>query len=73
MDTFVIVLSGLVGLADKTPAADDVKAGWSAFWIFVGLALAVAFLGWSLTRHLKKTERNAEKGVFGEDESHKHA
>jgi len=28
------------------------------------MAIAVALLGWSLTRHLKKAERNAEQGVF---------
>jgi hypothetical protein len=54
----------LVTLVDKTPAANDVKAGWGAFAIFLLLALAVAILGWSLTRHLRKAERNAEAGMF---------
>lgn len=69
----MIALSGLVAFVDKTPAPADVKAGWGAFGIFLALALAVAFLGWSLVKQLKKTERNAEAGVFGEDENHKHA
>ncbi|HEX4191350.1 MAG TPA: hypothetical protein VHZ06_10190 [Marmoricola sp.] len=67
MNTLVIVLHGLVVLADKTPADKDVKAGWGAFWIFVGLCVAVGLLGWSLTRHLKKTQFNAEAGAFGDE------
>lgn len=68
MNTLVVALYGLAAFVDKTPAAKDVKAGWGAFGIFIGLALAVAFLGWSLVRHLKKAERNAEAGLFGEDD-----
>jgi hypothetical protein len=69
MNTLVIVLSGLASFVDKVPADNDVKAGWGAFAIFVALAVAVAFLGWSLTRHLKKARTNAEAGVFGEDDA----
>jgi hypothetical protein len=54
----------LAALVDKAPEAEDVVAGWGAFGIFIGLCLAVAFLGWSLNKQLKKTQRNAEKGVF---------
>jgi hypothetical protein len=54
----------LVTLADKVPTDKDVKAGWGAFGIFIALGLAVAFLGWSLTRHLRKAERNAQAGMF---------
>ena len=66
MNTLLITLAGLVPLADPTPAADDVKAGWGAFAIFIALAIAVAFLGWSLTKHLKKAKSNAEAGAFGD-------
>jgi hypothetical protein len=58
-----IALAG-IALVDKTPNANDVKAGWGAFAVFIGMALAVAVLGVSLTRHLRKTDRNAESGVF---------
>lgn len=61
MSTLVVFLTVLV---DKTPPADKVVAGWGAFGIFILLALAVAGLGWSLSRQLKKTARNADKGVF---------
>lgn len=49
---------------DKVPASDDVKAGWGAFALFIALAVAVAFLGWSMARHLRKARNNAERGVF---------
>jgi hypothetical protein len=54
----------LVVWADKVPAPNDVKAGWVAFGVFIALAIAVALLGFSLTRHLRKARDNAEKGVF---------
>ena len=54
----------LVPLADKVPDPSDVKAGWVAFGVFVGLCLAVAFLGFSLTKHLRRADDNAELGVF---------
>lgn len=62
------VLAALVSLADEAPAAEDVKAGWGAFAIFLLLGVAVALLGWSLTRHLRKAQANAEAGVFGDDD-----
>ena len=55
----------LVSGADKVPAPEDVKAGWVAFAVFIGLAVAVVLLGISLTRHLRKARDNAEHGVFG--------
>jgi hypothetical protein len=69
MHAFLITLHSVVLAADPTPADKDVKAGWPAFFIFLGLALAVAFLGWSLVRQLKKAKANADAGAFGEDDS----
>ncbi len=54
----------LVAGADKVPAPNDVKAGWVAFAVFIALVLAVALLGFSLTRHLRRASDNAERGVF---------
>jgi len=68
MYAFLISLHSLVVAADPAPAAKDVKAGWGAFWIFIGLAVAVALLGWSLVKQLKKTQANADAGVFDADE-----
>jgi hypothetical protein len=69
MYAFLISLHSLVVAADPAPAAKDVKAGWGAFGIFIGLALAVAFLGWSLVKQLKKTQANADAGVFDDDDT----
>ena len=54
----------LVPLVDKVPDPSDVKAGWVAFGVFIALCLAVAFLGFSLTKHLRRADDNAERGVF---------
>ena len=45
--------------------ADDVKAGWVAFAIFIGLILAVAFLGYSLVKQLRKVDAAEEAGLYG--------
>jgi len=66
MTTVVLFVTGVLALVDKTPNANDVKAGWTAFAVFVGLGLAVVLLGMSLSRHLKKARNSAERGVFDE-------
>jgi hypothetical protein len=68
MNPLVIALHGFVAMVDKTPADRDVKAGWPAFGLFIGLVLAVAVLGWSLTKHLKKAKLNADSGAFGDED-----
>jgi hypothetical protein len=58
------VLPDLVRLVDDVPEAEDVKAGWLAFGIFLLLIVAVAVLGWSLTKHLRKAQAAEEAGLF---------
>ena len=48
------------------PKDDDVVAGPIGFAIFIGLCIAVAFLGFSLNKHLKKAHRAADEGVYGD-------
>lgn len=50
----------------KPPEANDVVAGWTAFWIFLGLIVAVALLCWSLVRQLKKVNNAKDAGVYGD-------
>lgn len=56
----------LIAATDPTPQDNDVVAGWGAFGIFLLLGLAVAFLGWSLVRQLRKAQKSADEGKFDE-------
>jgi hypothetical protein len=58
-------LMALLRAVDPAPAAKDVTAGWTAFAVFAFLCVAVAILGFSLVKHLRRAGENAEKGVFG--------
>jgi hypothetical protein len=54
-----ITAAGLVlPYVDRVPADKDVTAGWLAFAVFIALGLAVVFLGFSLTKHLRRAEEN---------------
>ena len=66
MTTFLAQLALVAAwVADETPKPEDVKAGWGAFALFIALAVAVALLGWSMSRHLRKARANADAGAFG--------
>lgn len=58
------LLPFLLVLVDDVPEPEEVKAGWTAFAVFLLLCVAVALLGWSLTRQLRKAERAKESGVL---------
>ena len=51
-------------VVDKAPKDEDVVAGWMAFLIFGLLIAAVAFLGFSLTKQLRKADRAEEAGLY---------
>jgi hypothetical protein len=59
------LLTLVVSLADEVPDDEDVKAGSLAFVIFIGLILAVVFLGFSLVKQLRKAQAAKAAGVFG--------
>ncbi|MEP9363831.1 hypothetical protein ABLE68_12765 [Nocardioides sp. CN2-186] len=58
------VATFVVSLVDDVPDDNDVKAGWVAFAIFIGLILAVAFLGFSLVKQLRKVDAAEEAGLY---------
>lgn len=62
MNTLIVAL--VTGLATEAPQPSEVKAGWTAFAVFLLLIAAVALLGWSLSRQLKKAQRNKEAGIL---------
>ena len=64
MASLVTVLPLVAGAGDKTPAPEDVTAGWVGFGVFLLLVLAVVLLGMSLVRHLRKARDNADLGFF---------
>ena len=57
----------LVLLEEPAPAAEDVTAGWLGFVFFIGLILAVTFLGFSLSKQLKKAQAAKDAGVYGDE------
>ena len=54
----------VVWVADKAPEDEDVVAGWTAFAIFGLLILAVAFLGFSLVKQLRKVDQAEAAGLY---------
>lgn len=64
MSSLIAKLGVLTLVADPTPKDNDVIAGWGAFVVFVLLALAVALLGWSLSKQLRKAQKAADEGKF---------
>jgi hypothetical protein len=62
------VADAIMWLEDKTPKDEDVKAGWTAFAIFLLLIGAVVVLGFSLSKQLRKAQAAEDAGVYGRDE-----
>ncbi|HWI43349.1 MAG TPA: hypothetical protein VNS81_06990 [Nocardioides sp.] len=58
----------LVSAKEKAPEDEDVVAGWMGFAVFAFLIVAVALIGWALTRSLRTAARAKDAGVYGEDE-----
>ena len=61
----------VTSLVDDVPEDEDVKAGWVAFAIFIGLILAVALLGFSLVKHLRRAQASEEAGLFDPSDKRK--
>ncbi len=51
---------------DDVPEPEDVKAGWTAFAMFLIGCAAVALIGWSLYRKLKGADERREARARGE-------
>lgn len=66
-ETFLLAADLLRADVEKGPEPEDVKAGWAAFGIFLALAVAVVFLGFSLVKQLRKAQANKDAGAFGDE------
>lgn len=53
---------------DPTPEAEDVKAGWTGFAVFIGLILVTALICWSFYKQMKRVNANKAAGVYGDVE-----
>ena len=53
----------VVRAADQTPQDEDVKAGWTAFVVFLLLIAAVVVLGFSLVKQLRKAQAAETRGL----------
>jgi hypothetical protein len=62
------MLSLLVTLADTTPEDNDVVAGGAGAIVFVALIAAVVFLGFSLSKQLRKAQAAEDAGVYDHDD-----
>lgn len=64
------LLSALLVAVEETPRPvpedSEVKAGYIALLLWLGMAVAVALLGWSLVRQFRKVEASREAGVYGD-------
>jgi membrane protein DedA with SNARE-associated domain len=59
---WTVLVPLLARMAGDGPEPEDVKAGWLGFTVFLLLAAAVAFLGFSLRKHLRKVDFEEQDG-----------
>ena len=64
-----VTAASLMAAAEKAPEPEDVKAGWTAFVLFLLLIAAVVFLLFSFVKQLRKAQAAKDAGVFGDDDN----
>ena len=52
--TFLLALTGLLRALDEAPAAEDIKPGWIALTLVIGLGVATVLLWLSMRKRLGK-------------------
>jgi hypothetical protein len=64
----LLVLVSFVDQLQEGPAPEDVKAGWTAFAVFLLLGAALVFLMFSMVKQLRKAQAAKDAGVYGDPE-----
>lgn len=63
----LLVLVSLTDQLPKGPEPEDVKAGWTAFAIFLLLIAATVFLMFNFVKQLRKAQAAKDAGVFDDE------
>lgn len=71
MQHLTLIAADVLRMVDESPKPEDVKAGWTAFALFLLLCAAVAFLGFSLVKQLRKAQAAQDAGVYDEQPGEK--
>lgn len=66
--SLMLVLVRLTDQLPEGPEPADVKAGWTAFAVFLLLIAATVVLAFSLVKHLRRAQAAKDAGVYGEPE-----
>ena len=67
LQSVALLATEVTTLVDEAPQPEDVKAGWLALLVFVLLIAAVAFLGFSLVKQLRKAQAAKDAGLYGDE------
>ncbi|MBM9459537.1 hypothetical protein JK386_06455 [Nocardioides sp. zg-536] len=62
----ITLVSSLLAAKEQVPDDEDVVAGWTGFAVLVFLIIAVALIGWALSRQLRRVDAAKRRGVFGD-------
>ena len=64
----LLVLVSFTDQLPKGPEPEDVKAGWTAFAVFLLLGVALVFLMFSMVKQLRKAQAAKDAGVYGDSD-----
>ena len=67
LQSLALLATEVTTLVDEAPQPEDVKAGPLALLVFLLLIAAVAFLGFSLVKQLRKAQAAKDAGVYGDE------
>ncbi len=70
---FSLIALNLISWADPVPSDNDVKAGWTAFAVFLLLLAAVGGLWFSLRKQFRKADAARDAGVLPMEHPVEHA